>query len=264
MSQNTELDNVDEVVSTLVQRSEVPQKRHYGNYLQELRIDFIYSCAYCGITEFEAQGIRMTIDHYEPRRFYPKLENDYGNLMYCCDRCNTLKGDRNPSLSHRERGLRFFRPDQDYRHEHFSGSEEAPFRLNGRTPTGDFTIEFLDLNRQKLVKLREIRHTLTNAYGYALHGIRALNAFSIDRLPREFRATARRRIEQWRGMFEKLANDVDTVLTGIAFSGILDVDPEKETRAAARAAAGKRIEGLVPGESWRTRAAKRVPRPKKK
>ena len=56
-------------------------------------------------------AIRFTIDHYEPRSARPELENDYNNLMYCCDTCNSLKGDRCPPQSARHDGFRFYRPD---------------------------------------------------------------------------------------------------------------------------------------------------------
>jgi hypothetical protein len=71
----------------LVTRSAVPTDMKYPGYRQHLRCDFFFSCAYCTMTEAEAQAIRMTIDHYEPRGARPDLENDYANLMYACDTC---------------------------------------------------------------------------------------------------------------------------------------------------------------------------------
>src|SRR5438067_4689566 len=108
-----------EVGPPLVERSEVEPDLPYREYREQLREDFTYSCAYCTTSEFEAQGIRMVIDHYEPRKLRSDLENSYENLMYSCDDCNVLKGDRSPPQSARDDGYRFFRPDQDYRHETF-------------------------------------------------------------------------------------------------------------------------------------------------
>jgi 5-methylcytosine-specific restriction endonuclease McrA len=82
--------------SSLIERSKVTPNLPYSEYKETLREDFIYACAYCTITEFEAQGIRMTIDHYEPQTARPELTNEYDNLMYCCDDCNALKGNRCP------------------------------------------------------------------------------------------------------------------------------------------------------------------------
>lgn len=59
----------------LVVRSAVPVGRPYNEYKRYLRRDFFYSCAYCTIAETEAQAIRFTIDHYEPRNAQPQLEN---------------------------------------------------------------------------------------------------------------------------------------------------------------------------------------------
>jgi 5-methylcytosine-specific restriction endonuclease McrA len=243
--------------STLVKRSQVEPGKHYREYLESLRQDFTYSCAYCGTTEFEAQGIRMVIDHYEPRVSRPDLNNEYSNLMYCCDPCNEYKGDRSPPAQAREKGVRFFRVDHDYRHEHFRGTAEPAYRIAGITLTGEFTVEYLDLNRASLVRLRRIRDELTKCHEFVLHGIRGLNQFSIDRLPPEYRMTAYKRIQQWQEMAEKIADDADKVLCGIAYSGMLNRDPEKDARAASRAATDKRLDGLFPGQSWRGRTQKR-------
>src|SRR5665213_225251 len=82
--------------SSLVERSIVPPDRPYQEYKEVLREDFLWQCAYCTISEYEAQAIRMTIDHYEPRKARPDLENNYNNLMYACSDCNSYKGDRCP------------------------------------------------------------------------------------------------------------------------------------------------------------------------
>jgi 5-methylcytosine-specific restriction endonuclease McrA len=103
----------------IVSRSVVEQGKKYPEYRQPLRRDFFYSCAYCTMTEFEAQSIGMTIDHYEPRNAREGLRNDYGNLMYACGVCNQRKGDRCPPSEARADGHRFFRADADVRSDHF-------------------------------------------------------------------------------------------------------------------------------------------------
>src|SRR4051812_645405 len=86
---------------TLVQRSQVAPDLPYGAYRQVIRYDFFYTCAYCTMSEAEAQAIRFCIDHYEPRSARPDLERNYTNLMYACDECNMRKGDRCPPESAR-------------------------------------------------------------------------------------------------------------------------------------------------------------------
>jgi 5-methylcytosine-specific restriction endonuclease McrA len=168
----------------VVTRSEVQPGMKYPEYRDHLRYDFFFSCAYCTTTEAEAQGIRMTIDHYEPRSVRRDLENDYANLMYACDPCNTLKGSRCPTSEARAHGHRFFRPDQDVRRQHF---EQSGIRLNPKTNVASFSIESLDLNRLSLLRLRGIRNRIANCAKEAAQGILALRRLPIDRLPPEIK-----------------------------------------------------------------------------
>ena len=138
----------------LVVRSNPPQGENYNEYKEILRYDFFYTCAYCTMMEAEAAAVRFTIDHYEPTSAQPDLENEYNNLMYACDPCNTRKGDRYPPPAARAEGVRFFRPDEDVHSHHF---ELTGKRLRGKSKTGDYTIDALDLNRYMLNRLREIR-----------------------------------------------------------------------------------------------------------
>src|SRR5690348_5398696 len=93
-------------ISRLVERSAVPAGLPYNDYRSYLRYDFYYSCAYCTMTEAEAQAVRMCIDHYNPVNNDPALANVYENLMYACDACNTLKGKRWPSQALQDKGAR--------------------------------------------------------------------------------------------------------------------------------------------------------------
>jgi hypothetical protein len=244
--------------SSLVERSEVTPGLPYNEYKGSLREDFLWACAYCTISEYEAQAIRMTIDHYEPQKVRPDLVNSYENLMYCCDDCNVLKGDRCPPEAARVDGHRFFRPDKDYRHENFQkGLKQTDIYLDGRTNVGKFTIEFLDLNRATLLRLRKIRERLANCHQHVLNGVLGLRRFPIDRLPPSVRGMARRRIEEWTGMSVKFPDEIDKVLRGIAYSPMVDSGPEKEKRAAARTAKQRYLDALYPGESWRARGRTR-------
>jgi hypothetical protein len=244
--------------SSLVERSAVTPGLPYNQYKEILREDFLWSCAFCTISEYEAQAIRMTIDHYEPQKVRPDLVNSYDNLMYCCDDCNGLKGDRCPPEKARVDGHRFFRPDQDYRHEHFQqGSNQTHIYLDGKTNVGQFTIEFLDLNRPTLLRLRKLRERLANCHQHVLNGVLGLRRFPIDRLPQSIRGIARHRIQQWVGVSIKFPDEVDKVLRGITYSPMVDNDPEKEKRAAVRTAKQRNLEGLYPGESWRAARKKK-------
>jgi hypothetical protein len=113
------------------------------------------------MSEAEAQAIRFTIDHYEPRNARPDLIDEYENLMYSCDECNLRKGDRSPPPQARADGYRFFRPDRDLHEDHF---RESARRLQGKSNVGHYSVEALDLNRLSLRRLREIRERLTECH----------------------------------------------------------------------------------------------------
>ena len=63
------------------------------------RYDHWYSCAYCTITEAEAQAVGFEIDHYEPVALRPDLECEDENLNYSCEVCKGRKSDYWPTIS---------------------------------------------------------------------------------------------------------------------------------------------------------------------
>ncbi len=233
--------------SDLIKRSNVPPNKKYPEYRNHLRWDFFYSCAYCTITEFEAQGLRLTIDHYEPRNSRPDLEHEYLNLMYACDPCNIRKGDRSPPQKARDDGYRFFRPDNDYFEEHFSPSG---IRLESNSTTGYYTIESLDLNRQPLRRLREIRQRIYKCNRFAVKGISALRKFHIDRLPRQVRSKAIKAINNLETMDKDITNEIDQLLRKYAHSPLVDDENDSEERQSERTGNLENLKALYPGK-WR-------------
>jgi 5-methylcytosine-specific restriction endonuclease McrA len=230
--------------TVLVVRSDVPPGLDYPQYREYLRPDFFFSCAYCTIGESEAAAIRFTIDHYEPRRYRPELTNSYDNLMYACNQCNVLKGDRMPSAELRARGLRFFRPDRDAYSDHF---EKAGLRVLKKTDVGYYTIEALDLNRQALRRLRELRQRISNCHEFVLGGILALRKFPIDQLPPNVRGSAVRNINQATKVAGKMIEHIDKILKENARSPLIDNDEEARARSRERSNKLKQMEALVPG-----------------
>lgn len=217
--------------TSLVVRSPQDCALHYQEYRQALRTDFWFSCAYCTITEVEAQGLRFTIDHYLAKKKRPDLEAAYENLMWCCDACNTMKGDLWPDAELEDAGYSVFRPDEDLAEEHFSLDG---LLINGLTKKGEFTVEMLDLNREQLRRLRELRSRLSESSIEVLAGIRALLSVSIDRLPPHVRA---RFLEIRKGLAEEnaeIASSLEEMLEAWARSHLLDVDPDAKKRAKSR------------------------------
>jgi HNH endonuclease len=240
--------------SALVTRSTVPMGLRYPEYRQYLRNDFIYSCAYCTMSEAEAQAIRFTIDHYEPRNARPELLDDYNNLMYSCDECNLRKGNRYPPLRARPDGYRFFRPDQDVHQDHF---QRNGVRLEGITNVGRYSLEALDLNRLSLRRLREIRERLTECHSLVTEGVLGLRRFPIDRLPRAIRSKAYSAITRAGAVGIAIADRIDEVLRDYARSALIDPDPESQARAEERVTELERFEALYPGTKWRAPKATR-------
>lgn len=245
------------VNSELVVRStDVPANLPYGKCKPWLRSDFIFQCAYCTMSEAEAQGIRFTIDHYEPQSARPDLVDQYDNLMYCCDQCNELKGDRVPPPTARDNGVRYFRPDTDRWREHF---ERQGVRINGRSPAGEFSIQAIDLNRQRLRKLRELRKRVAQCDEEVSEGITALRRFPLDRLNQKIRSRVSQRIGQATDVMVSMVEAIDQVLRESAKSELLDEEsaPELKERNRERQAFLKEKEALYPG-TWRGRKPKKA------
>ena len=145
------------------------------------------------MSEFEAQGISFQIDHYEPVSAQPSLECSYDNLIYSCEECNSLKSDLTPPEAARKDGYIFFRPDKHIWEEHFCPSF---VRLGHLSKIGEFTIEYLDLNRLSLRRLRELRKRILECEDFVSQGIGALRRFRIDQLPPTIRSRAHSLIEK--------------------------------------------------------------------
>jgi len=232
----------------LVVRSEVEPNRPYNEYKQPLRRDFFHSCAYCTMSESEAQAIRFTIDHYEPRSARPDLSNTYSNLMWACDECNRRKGDRTPPEEARKDGLRFFRPDEDVYLQHF---HREGLRLVADSNIGWFSLEALDLNREALKRLRELRQRLSECDEAVTAGILALTKFPIDRLPNHIKGPAVRAIRQLSAARTNTVEAIEALLRENAKSPYLDEDEEAASRATDRSKKLKEAEALYPGQDWR-------------
>lgn len=229
----------------LVTRSAVPAGEQFTAYRQYLRHDFFNSCGYCTISEAEAQALRFTIDHYEPRGARPDLEHEYSNLMYACDQCNILKGDRYPPPSARANGYCFFRPDHDVYHEHF---QKNGIRLEAKSNVAYYSIEALDLNRLALRRLRELRERLTKCDRLVAEGV--FRNLHIDKLPQSIKGRAARAISRATDVADRIADDIDALLREHARSPLVDPDPEADSRSEERASKLEDLQALHPGR-WR-------------
>ena len=239
----------------VVRSSKLPAVKDYGGYLPVLRKDFWYSCAYCTMTEAEARAIRFEIDHYEPVSARDELKDEYSNLMYACQECNSLKGDRCPPQNARDAGQRFFRVDEDIRSEHF---DATGIRVSGKTAVGEFTVDAVDLNRYSLRKLREIRRKLIDSEAFVSEGVTALSSFAIDLLSPQIRGEALAAINEALELTDRVFGDFDEFLLEFAKSPLIaDEDSDEDRiRNKERLARLREQEALHPGV-WRGRNSRK-------
>ena len=155
--------------NNLLPRSKVKKKSKYSDYKQELRKDFLYSCAYCTTSEKELHK-DFQIDHYLPQSKYPELANDYLNLIWSCQECNNSKDDYDSNAT-----KKIFRPDKYDYSEHFELDGD---KLIGKTPDVGFpTVILLNLNSKRLRTLRFIRseeNKLREEIAFGIHSLKVL------------------------------------------------------------------------------------------
>lgn len=222
-----------------------PSVAEYGDYREYLRIDFWFSCAYCTITEIEATSIRFVIDHYKPKSKFPDLVSFYPNLMWCCDRCNTFKGNDFVTPKMSKAGFEIFRPDKHHFEEHF---ELKGVRIESKSPVGEYTTELLDLNRQQLRRVRKIRKDMQFSSGQIVAGLRALLSARIDQLPPPIRnefVALRNQIQSQQLEAREL---LEKVLQTWSRSHNLDPDDEAKERTKDRRKSLERMRAIAPRE----------------
>ena len=126
-----------------------PRQKRYQDYKPFLRKDFRTRCAYCLIHEAHFGGLRnYHVDHFRPKRRFPRLVLTYTNLYYACGLCNTFKGETWPSPSQQKAGFGFGDPcEEDLYKEHLQ-IDERDGSLRAITKSGRYTLEHLRLNRR--------------------------------------------------------------------------------------------------------------------
>jgi hypothetical protein len=108
-----------------------------------------FACEYCGVTETDCGG-RLTVDHHRPQSHGGADTPD--NLVYCCWRCNLHKAAYWPSAP---TDPTLWDPRKEPREQLLLLLADG--RLFPRTPTGEFTLARLRLNRPALVAHRARR-----------------------------------------------------------------------------------------------------------
>lgn len=110
-------------------------------------------CEYCQSPESLSVG-SFHVDHVVPlaRSGATRLSN----LAYCCPGCNSSKWSkvraRDPKTN---RLVALFNPRRQAWADHFQWSNDENY-LVGQTPCGRATVEALEMNRSRLIQLRQL------------------------------------------------------------------------------------------------------------
>lgn len=213
-------------------RSTVKKKSSYSLYKQELRRDFLYACAYCTSNEREAR-CSFEIDHYLAKSRRPDLENEYTNLNWSCRNCNKAKDNRgaiDETAVHSD-GPRFFHPEFDDWAENFE-LEDDGIRLRPTSTVGEYTDNFLHMNRAQLIRIRTNRRNISRDNKYVVKGLAELLAYPIDRLPRKVRGDFVRIRKE---LLDKHEECLDAIARYFQANTDLDVDsPDTKEKQAYR------------------------------
>ncbi len=128
-----------------------PQYSNYRSYKPILRQEFDGRCVYCRLPDSLKGEESFGVDHYRPKKHFPLLVTEYLNLFYACNRCNSRKGDFWPRDSDRSAGHFVPNPCEHvmFAHLRYKGAE-----VNAHSETGKWTIEYLDLNEERLISYR--------------------------------------------------------------------------------------------------------------
>jgi hypothetical protein len=182
---------VDEIVTRkestpVVIRSDVEEGKLYGEYREELRFDFLYSCAYCTKTEMESSAVGFEIDHYIPQRLAPELLNRYSNLMWSCEFCNQSKWGYFPSEEELEKGISIVKADREDPTECYTVDQDTCLARE-KDERGKYNIRLLRLNRKELLRIRKGRQKLAKDIEVVKRGLREIMRMNMDVLSKEQR-----------------------------------------------------------------------------
>ena len=110
-------------------------------------------CAYCRTPE-ELAVTTFEIDHIVPASAGGATVQE--NLCLSCPTCNRHKSARQSALDPQTgRTVPLFHPRQQNWATHFSWSDDTT-RIVGLTPTGRATVEALQMNRPRMIRLRRL------------------------------------------------------------------------------------------------------------
>ncbi len=108
-----------------------------------------FLCEYCHTNE-RWQYVRFTIDHVIPNE-----DDSIENLALACFHCNRLKSNKTEIFDAKEnKTVLLFNPRRQLWKEHFEWSKDG-LQIIPKTVIGRVTIAVLELNRERVLRIRE-------------------------------------------------------------------------------------------------------------
>lgn len=129
-------------------RTENPSKyKTHNTYKKYLRREFKQRCVYCNLPDVSKGLKSFGVDHYNPN-LKPKknpsiIYEDYNNLFYCCNECNSWKNEFWPTSDDFLKGIYIPNPCNDVMSEHLQYEDE---KVSDKSDAGKFTMKLLHLN----------------------------------------------------------------------------------------------------------------------
>jgi hypothetical protein len=112
-----------------------------------------HCCEYCKAPEV-VFNFPFEVEHIVP--LSRSGSNDEMNLALACRSCNLRKGNRIGGVSSQSKiEARFFHPRKDLWSEHFEVNPNSG-EIVGKTPVGEVTVEYLEMNSPTQVSARQL------------------------------------------------------------------------------------------------------------
>ena len=129
-----------------------PEALAQGNYKHPLNKEALREstsgkCMYC---ESKIEHISFAqVEHIKPKSKFPELEFSWEKLGYCCQHCNTKKGDKF------DEAIPFVDPYTENPEDYLVFLDHFIKTKKQSSERGDYTIKEIDLNRSRLVDRRK-------------------------------------------------------------------------------------------------------------
>ena len=165
-----------------------PTKGDWHDWKQEIADHCGGHCIYCAISEARFGGVRnFHIEHYRPKKKFPKLENDIRNLYLACAICNVLKCDDWPSDPLADHSVTAYPDPSLADYNQLFDISIATYEVHSPTVAGKYLIERLLLNRGQLTLERRFAAILGRLAGFQSWVDPFLNEMTVT----ELQSTAR-------------------------------------------------------------------------